>query len=541
MYYLLLFLFFSLSSYIYSQSPEHHLCGHQIEHPTKDEADMAPCASPGIKTKWMTNYHKNPLLHKQKDNLSSTTYLPISLHIVGNDDSTGYAYLSSVLNAFCRVNQEYKSTGIQFFIEFPIHYIQNSAFNSHDSVIIGGGFMLQYNVPNTTNCYIVTNPSGACGYNVLYGGLTVSKNCLSANTFSHELGHALGLQHTFFGWEGGQSYNGNSQQTFTNPSPNHVLYDYTVYKDTMWPADTIIVDTTEVEYVARTGPNSNCHVAADGFCDTPSDYLAFRWNCNSSNQSNVQQIDPDTVSFYSEGINIMSYSTCRTQFSTEQGQYMNAFVQANRQDHLYNQNPIVDSISIANLTMLEPIANTVLNSTTGVTFRWNAVPGATHYSLKVCEFSCGSSNSLVEEVLLTDTFYVSPLNYPPRLSFFPYRWQVMPFNQSYSCAGQSPTQNFNTQNPTLLTTINPISNIICYPNPIEKNQNLIIEAYSIKQIFATVNLSTITGKRINNLSWELNKGNNQFEISTEYLSHGIYILNIEAENNRIYKKIIINK
>lgn len=537
--YLFLFLCLLVSFSSFSQRP---ICGHQIHAPVGTEMDYHPCATPSFSTEWMQQYHQNPAAYSTFKNAnSSPTYLPISLHIVGNDDSTGYASLSAVFNAFCRVNQDYKNTGIQFYIEFPIHYIENSAFNNHDSVVIGGSFMLQYNIPNTTNCYIVANPAGACGYNVLYGGLTVSQNCLSANTFSHELGHALGVQHTFLGWEHGQSHNGTTQQSFNSPAPNQVLYDYTVYKDTFWGTDTVIIDTALVEKVARTGPNANCSVAADGFCDTPADYLAFRWNCNASNMSSIQQIDPDSVPFYSEGINIMSYSTCRSIFTTEQGQYMQAFVQANRASHLYNQNPIVDSIAANNLTKLEPAPNATLPSTTGITFRWNKVPGATHYLLKVCTSPCTTPNHTMEEVLLTDTSYTSPLTYNPRLSFLPYRWQVLPFNQSYTCAGSGTSQSFNTQLSTGTRQIEQINSFAIYPNPIQQGRALQLEIQATENTSCQIRLLSIAGKELQQQQWDLTKGLNQQQWSTEQLAAGVYLIYIESGQRKLIQKFVIER
>ncbi|MCH2023680.1 MAG: zinc-dependent metalloprotease [Saprospiraceae bacterium] len=531
-----------ISTCSFSQTPVSQ-CIHQQHHSDKNYLDFNPCGTPPIKTKWMIDYQKNRAAFNSTKSSNNITYLPLSLHIVGNDDSTGYGTLSSILSAFCQVNIDFLSTGIQFFIEYPIRYIPNSSFYNHDSVIIGGGFMLQHNIANTTNCYFVSNPAGACGYNVLYGGLTVSYNCLSGHTFSHELGHAMGLQHTFFGWEGGHGYNGSAIQVFNDAAPDQVLYDYTVFKDTMWPADTIIVDTAEVEIVARTGPSVNCSTAADGFCDTDADYLAFRWPCNSMGNSLIQQLDPDTIPFYSKGANIMSYSydNCQQEFSAEQAQSMNAFIQTNRQSHLYNQNPTIDSISISDLTMIEPANNAILNSTTGVTFRWNSVPGATHYSLKVCEFSCATGNSLMEEVLLTDTFYISNLIYPPRISFLPYRWQVMPFNESYTCAGLSYAQNFNTQIASGMRIIESIRNFSCYPNPVHEGNTITLEVNATKALMATIKLYSIAGQQLRQQNWKLIDGKNQFSLSPTTLGAGVYLIQLEIENRKMIKKIIISR
>jgi len=535
----ILSLFFITNSYA---QQSHQLCGKQLHYSQKSYLDYSPCGTPAFKTKWMQDYHKNPAI-QQKGSTNTTTYLPLSLHIVGNDDSTGYGSLPAILAAFCQVNRDYKSTGIQFFIEGSIDYISNSDFNRHDSIIVGGGFMLQYNVPNTTNCYFVADPAGNCGYNVLYGGLTVGYSCISGHTFSHELGHALGLQHPFYGWEGGHGYNGSYIQVFNSAAPTEVLLDYTVFKDTMWSADTVIVDTALVEIVARTGPTANCHIAADGFCDTDADYLAYRWACNGTGNSSVQQLDPDTVAFYSKAWNIMSYSfdNCQTSFSAEQSAYANSFVQTQRPGHLYNQNPIIDSIAIADLNLLEPAAGTILPTTTGITFRWNSVPGATHYILKVCASPCGSANLDMEEILLTDTSYISSLVYNPRISIFPYRWKVIPFNQSYTCAGQTPKQTFNTQTPTNLRAIENVSSFNAYPNPLGSGQSLQLEATTTTITNTTLRLYNVTGQIIKEQGWNLQKGSNSLSFSTTDLAPGVYLLFLEGKQGRMVQKLVIQR
>jgi len=533
------FVLLLMGGVLQAQAPV-HICGKNLYRTTTDAADLHPCGTPSFKSQWLKEYQKNPAAYQHSRTPNSVTYLPLTLHIVGNDDSTGYGSLNSVLSAFCKVNQDYKSTGIQFFIEFPIRYIANTAFNDHDSVYIGGGYMLQYNVPNTSNVYFVSDPAGNCGYNVPYAGMTVGYGCLDGNTFSHELGHALSIMHPFFGWEGGQSYNGTPQMSFPNPAPTEVLYDYTYFKDTMW-LDTTIVDTTEVEYVTRAGANANCYVAADGFCDTPADYLAYRWTCDASDMSTVQQLDPDSVAFYSEGTNIMSYSTCLSNFTNEQAFAMNAFIQANRQSHLYNQNPMNDTIDIANFNPIAPANGAVLNQTTNITFRWNSVPGATHYFLKVCASPCSASNLIMEEVMVTDTFFTSTLTYNPRISIFPYRWQVRPFNQGYSCAPLSTAHTFNTQNPTNLRTLEAVSHFGFYPNPQVAGQGLTVEATADQVKEVRLHILSIAGQTLLTKAWTLQEGQNTLQLATNRLQAGAYFVVMEDAERKITKKLIISK
>ena len=533
--YLLLLFCLLLGTASSAQTP---IKGYQLHQPTGSELDYHPCATPSVRSAWMRQYHQNPAAYASAKS-SNTLYLPLTLHFVGNDNGTGYPDLNTVMVAFCRTNQVFASTGIQFYIQFPINYINNSVLNNHDSVYMGGALMFQYNVPNTTNCYIVSNPAGACGYNVLYGGLTVGKSCLNGTTFPHELGHAFGLQHTFFGWEGGQGHNGRPQRTFTTPAPDQVLYDYTMFKDTFWGPDTIIVDTTEVERVARTGPTANCAHAADGFCDTPADYLALGWICNSTGRSATRQLDPDSVTFFSQGTNIMSYSDCRIEFSTEQSNAMRAFAQANRSSHI-GHTPITDSIDLQDLTLLSPANNDVLVGTTGHTFRWNAVPGATHYILRICRMPCTSASNVLEEIIVTDTFYTSTASFPPRNPFLPYRWRVFPFNQSFTCAGSSTYANFNTQ---IATSVDPIAaqalEWTISPNPVAIGQPLQLEVSANQPTDLTVSMHSITGQVLARRHWSVDHGTQQLAFPTDQLPAGVYILHLQHGPEQKTKRIVV--
>lgn len=519
-------------------SAQHPIKGYQLYQPVGSELDYHPCATPSMKDSWMRQYQQNPAAYDQGKS-SNTLYLPLSLHLVGNDNGTGYPDLNSVLNAFCQVNQDFAPVNIQFYIEFPIHYVNNTLLNDHDSVYQGGALMAQYNVPNTTNCYFVTDPAGACGYNVPYGGLTVSKNCLSGNTFSHELGHAFRMAHTFFGWEGGQGYNGPAQQNFPNPAPDRVLYDYTFFKDVYYDNDTLIVDTSIVEKVARTGPNANCYQSADGFCDTPPDYLAFRWTCTSNNQSSIQQLDPDSVGFFSEGINIMSYSTCRSVFSSEQGNGMRAYALANRSSHI-GYTPTSDTVDTQQLTLRTPANGAVLTGTTGHTFSWNAVPGATHYVVQLCRYPCSLGSQTVEEVIVTDTFYTTNATLPPRATFLPYRWRVKPFNESYTCAPPAPYYDFNTQLATS-TTILPEGAVSwsIAPNPSTVGQPLHLFVQTTAATDLQVQLYTVTGQLLQQQAWPLSLGSQTLTVPTDRLAAGVYLLQLAYGNEQYTQKIVV--
>ena len=115
-----------------------------------------------------------------------------------------------------------------------------------------------------------------------------------ATTLAHEAGHFFTLNHTFYGWEAidCRDYEGG-------PSPTSV--------GGWWGSD--------VEYETR-GTGANCNTAADGFCDTPADYISYRAPCPMNNDirdPGNNPIDPDET-------NIMSYyyDQCVGDFTQEQ-------------------------------------------------------------------------------------------------------------------------------------------------------------------------------------------------------------------------------
>ena len=188
-----------------------------------------PCGTPSGKTEWLKDYQLNPsrfhsLLEARGAN---TMYLPVTLQIVGTDDSLGMAGLDAVLASFCELNQDFKASGIQFFIEPPIRYVYETAFYRHDSVKAGGIRMLQNNVTNTINVYFVADPAGNCGYNLPYAGIAMNNGCISGHTFAHEMGHCLNLPHTFIGWEGGTSWGGNPVQYVRDAKDSEIFANYT--------------------------------------------------------------------------------------------------------------------------------------------------------------------------------------------------------------------------------------------------------------------------------------------------------------------------
>jgi hypothetical protein len=498
-------------------------------------SDFHPCGTAGGRSEWLKEYQRNaPQNQGGYVRNPTTTYLPLTLHLVGRNDSTGFVSFENLMSSFCQLNADFAPADIQFYIQFPLLYHPNSAWYSHDSAIQGGRMMLQENIANTINVYFVSSPAGNCGYNLPYGGIAMSHGCLGGHTFAHEMGHALGMPHTFLGWEGGQSWDNSVAPDYTAPAPARVSYNYTFFKDTMWSADTLIIDTAFVETVPRTGTNANCNVAADGFCDTPADYLAFRWLCSSTNaMSSQQQIDPNGVAFNSNGENIMSYAfdDCQVGFSNEQKTAMNAFIQARRQSYLTNQNP--NNLPIAAPPAHISPAPAAVVPENNVQFTWAAVPNATHYYLEVFREPY-ASNTIISRHLVTDTNFVYPTVLAPRIAVFPYAWRVMAFNQGYTCVYYSQPTNFNT---SLVSSVaeNEENTAFAFkisPNPVAKNTALQFTTTLAAENSGELQIFNALGQNIYNQKMNLSAGTSVYNVDVASIcsQSGLYFVRYQSAN-----------
>ena len=497
--------------------------------------DLHPCGTMPEKSQWLKEYQRNPALFAADIQLrqQNTTYLPISLHLVGKSDSSALIPLTSVLTSFCQLNEDYAQTNIQFYIQYPIHYHYNDSWYVHNTVYEGGAMMLQENIANTINVYFVSSAAGNCGYNLPYAGVAMASGCLFGHTFAHEIGHALALPHTFLGWEGGQTHTGTVAPDYNTPAPLIVTYDYTDFKDTRWTTDTLIIDSAYVENVARTGNDKNCHFAADGFCDTPADYLAFRWACSANNaQSTQTQIDPTGISFQSDGWNIMSYAhdACQVGFSPEQIAAMHAFIQQNRQDYIPTQTPNYSPI-IGTPNLIYPAQNDTIPAENPV-FRWNAIPNATHYILEVYREPI-DARIIIANTVVQDTFFEVNSVLPLATRSFPYAWRIRPFNAMYTCGNFSDAVQFRTHTPVNINeVITQDWQMQIHPNPISNASGFHCAIHTTYAQEGQLNIYNSLGQRILMQNMDLHIGENNQYISSSIFNHqkGLFLVQWQGNN-----------
>ena len=492
--------------------------------------DLAPCGTAAHKSAWLKKYQQAPDdFPKMEDTI---IYVPLTIHLVGTDEGIGFFSPSKLMDAFCTLNEDFEAANIQFYLEGDIHYIYSSAYLNHASILDGAQMMFEHNIENTLNCYFVTDPAGNCGYNLPYAGLTVAKSCADVNdhTWAHEVGHALSLPHPFLGWEGGVSHDGSISHNFSDPAPLTVTYDYTYFQDTLI-LDTMIIDTAFVEFV----DGSNCHLAADGFCDTAPDYLASRWNCNGNDQSFDQQTDPSGATFQSDGTLIMSYANdaCSYRFSAEQIAAMRANLVDEKPELLYDQSeeePVVETAQL-----LYPIQDELVQFN-NVILEWEEVPNATHYILEISRLQNFPAT-------LTDAYLINEnsLLLTDLLNQKKYFWRVRAFNRQHFCAPFSQEESFETENLVSVDDVSPVTNFDLFPTIVEPGTTVNLQLETKEPFYSDLSLFNHLGQKLAQGNYDFSVGENRFDFEMpDALPEGIYHLTLSVNGQLYSRKIIVH-
>lgn len=461
------------------------------------------CGTTEFENEWLKNYISSKgVKASQRD---CNYYLPVKIHIVGDDNGIGYSSYFTVLKSFITLNEDFLESGIQFYLDGEINYINNTSWYNHESFTTGTQMMNSNNVSNSINTYIVDNPAGNCGYRSFAGNaIAIAKACNGPNdhTWAHEMGHYLSLPHTFQGWEG------------TTYSENEVA-----------PRT---VGAVDVEYL----DGNNCSESGDFFCDTPPDYLSYRWQCDDEGYSEIVLKDPSGAEFRADGNLIMSYAAdkCVSNFSLEQQDAMCAYVNDRRSSLIFTGSPL-DKVDPSQTELVYPINNEKVG--TEVTLRWKENGNATMYVLEISVVPTFTIPSVRE--LTTDTeFKVSNLKDDKD-----YYWRVRTLNEFYpdldiytdeavfNTGGTSSTQDFYSKN------------LKIYPNPISKGTSFLLELNSNQSEEVQFTIYSMDGVAVKSQRSFIKNGSNQLTFNTDLLSSGIYIVQGKGEYHHFIKKIVI--
>lgn len=341
--------------------------------------------------------------------------IPIVYHLTRENNGTGGFKKSEAIRLHCELNESFIDAEIHFYI---LDIIEHDNTNYHHMNTSGSDMMHDLNNLSACNVFIVEEAkSGSypvCGYSYRpesypgpnRGGIVLDINCSQENstTFSHEMGHYLNLAHTFYGWENKD-------------------YDLDPISSWLW----------------ERADGSNCSSSADGFCDTPADYISGRWTCNSPRTFQ----DAIGEMFTVDEKNYMSYSmdVCQAYFKPEQMAEMK-MAPANFRSYLLNGTvPDTDPINVPiTYFPLDNMQNTRFDTTK---FVWGNVSGGTYY---IFQISTNNFNSIIFDTILTDNnFTYYDLNQNQN-----YKWRVKAFNYGYTCSDFT-TKSFKTSSTSNLS------------------------------------------------------------------------------------------
>ncbi len=475
------------------------------------------CATTG-RSPWIDAYQSGVIKPVPKSLV--LRYVPVHLTLVGDDNGDGYADPLAILQSFELLNEDFAKIDVRFYIDNSIDYLNSSLYYDH-SFDEGNDLMRNYNRPNVVNSYVVGNPAGACGYYSGRGdGIALGINCISPGerVWSHEVGHYLGLPHTFYGWESKDDI--ANVDAFDKPAPATLNYNG---RD------------VEVERV----DGSNCEEAADGFCDTAPDYLPERWRCNDEGIYPDSLLDPDSTRFAVQAENIMSYAYdgCVERFSPQQITAMNTNL-TGRRGLGRTEVPEFAAARGEDLELLSPAQNETVQYSDSVQLVWNSVPNADFYLVQL-NISSNFNGTVFTSFFTTDTSaaIVNILNPNTR-----YYWRVRPVNR-YDVSGTfSESQRFRNgpqestgirQDATLDAAVS------VSPNPVVSGAPLTITAAATGGGQLNVQLFDLSGREV--MRQPNRQVGDQFTVTldTPDLAPGIYLVRLSLEGRLVTRRIVV--
>lgn len=473
------------------------------------------CGTPADKSEWLRYFQEHPDEFPARFDDSTIYYTPMNIHNLGNDLGAGYYSPEKMFNALCELNADFAPAKIRFFLPENINYINKTAWYSHPGFNAGGQMMQQNNKPNSLNSYIVADPAGNCGYYWgQFDGLALKKSCIDGgnNTWAHELGHNLSLPHPFYGWEGHNNFK------YATPAP------------TDW-------DGHAVEKM----DGSNCQFAGDGFCDTPPDYLNYRWQCDAATSlSTLTQHDPDSIPFQSDGSLYMSYSldACANRFSHEQIRAMRSNLFYQRNDLLYTTDPVADLPDDLTVPLVAPAQNEVVQNDSFL-LDWEPVADADFYHVVVTFLQFPTVrfiNELVQGGGNTELFVtkVLPLNKE-------FRWSVTAYSKWDFCKGDSIKYGiFKAANLVAINELEQIAAVKVVPNPSSADGQTSLEIEAAEPFSGQLFIFDMTGKQLSSQPVEIFSGENRLVLPTENLPGGVFQVVLKNEKGAISRRLILD-
>jgi hypothetical protein len=478
-------------------------------------APVNPCGTTGI-SPWLKWYAQNrDQLAAGRENDTAWLYVPLTAHLVGKDNGAGYFPLEKLLNTVCEMNAQFEDAHIRYYLhpEQPIVYHDNSSWFEHDWD--GGAEMIEAShLPGRLNAFVVDDPAGNCGY-AGWDAIVLGIGCSAPGdrTWAHEAGHHLSLPHPFVGWEG-------------------FSWDYAEAA----PDD---IDGHPVERMDGT----NCGFSGDYFCDTPPDYLNYRWSCDSNAQSTVLQHDPAGVEFRSDATLIMGYSSdaCGARFTDEQIEAMRYnLLDPNSGHNAYLQlTELPAPLSPdATVELVAPV-DTQTVQYNDITLQWNLLPGASIHTVEVGFFPSMNPKLFSQTFFDNTTSVHLPNSLPNNRTLY---WRVKAYNTWDPCFVNTPTQVgvFRTSNLTATNELERLALAELSPNPAAAGETATLLVTTDETMPASLRLVDASGRPAYQSAVQLSPGGNRLDVPTTGLPAGLYNVILQNEKGVITRRIAVN-
>jgi hypothetical protein len=444
----------------------------------------------------------------------NTVYVPVTIHLIGSSGGGGAHKPEEAIKMLCKLNEDFADQNIYFFLNGNVRFLFDDYLHSdsYDWGVMNA--MGNAKVQNTLNIFVNSNVSQpVAGYyspgeDFVWMGTPYANG--ASTTITHEVGHFLTLPHTFYGWEGVNA-----------PA---------LYSMSPAPAD---INGYPVENFAR----DNCSVAGDGFCDTEADYISFRYNCPFVTL--VQ--DPTGTVITPDPSYFMSYSSdqCMSRFSQEQKDAMRADI--TQRGWLNVPAPAnLATISSDSIAALFPSNGALVTPLNSVRFEWDT-RGATSATKWVFNLERTVLGMPVETVLYTIVNGQNFVNVPASefMSNRDYKWSVVPYSNAYTCAGKSADFTFRT---AIVSGSEQLDTDIfkteIFPNPAS---NLVqIRISSDKYSKSRLRILASDGRTVlDNNSFEIEAGQNTYQLDISSLAPGFYTVQILSETAVVTEKLVV--
>ena len=444
-------------------------------------------------------------------------YIPVVYHLIADQQGNGRASLDDIRDMHCMLNEDYLSTGMQFFVQEYKETNNNAIYNGAYNQNTAGGIMQIKKESGVVNIWVVNSandPNSGQGttlayYSPFYDWIVINKSYARGgdNTISHEMGHFFSLPHPFLGWEGCDTP-GNNQTA---------------------PTQTCNNDLVELQ------DGSNCETAGDMICDTAPDYN-FGFGASGCEftgtvyDPNGDVVDPDELLHMGYFLNcdVSDYYFTNDQQSLMVADYNSPF-------RSYLQSNFTPTLITESPDLLFPADDQQDVPFNSVELQWESVAGANTYLLEIDPVANLNSFFLQTFVVSGNSKVLTTLDANKT-----YHWRVRPMNSYQTCASlQSEAFSFRTNSTTANNNIEQLNEWGVRPNPVRPGADLIVDIEATTGFNGLLKMTDITGREVRTRELRVQSGQQQLSLNTDGLQSGVYLVTLQTGDAVMTRRVVV--